>query len=149
MRVVLDANIFVSALISSQGNPASIIRRWLDGGFDVLISQAIMDEIGRVTGYERIWRKYAQVRERRLEWLTLLAETGLWVEPKNQLRAIAADDTDNRYLEAAVEGGAQYIVTGDEHLLGIGVYLGIAIVSPATFITLAESGGAVMTIPSL
>jgi putative PIN family toxin of toxin-antitoxin system len=58
MRVVLDANIYISSLISSKGNPATIINRWLSGGFDVLVSQPIVDEILRVTGYERLQKKY-------------------------------------------------------------------------------------------
>ena len=63
MRVVLDANIFVSALISRQGTPAITVDRWLAGEFDVLVSRPIIDEILCVTGYERIWIKYARVRE--------------------------------------------------------------------------------------
>ena len=140
MRVVLDANIFVSALISRQGNPAITVDRWLAGEFDVLVSRPIIDEILRVTGYERILKKDARVRENRLEFAALISDQGVWVEPPHRLSVVSADESDNRYLECAVAGGAQYIVTGDQHLLAIRHYQGIEIVSPAVFVALLETG---------
>ena len=64
MRVVLDANIYVSSLISSKGNPARIVDRWLAGEFEVVVSQEIIAEILRVTGYERTPKKYNRVPEK-------------------------------------------------------------------------------------
>lgn len=142
MRVVLDANIYVSALISSKGNPARIIRRWLDGEFDVLLSRPILEEIVRVTGYARIQRKYKQVRENRLEFVDLITEQSLWVQPAEDVSAIVADESDNRYLECTLAGGARYVVTGDQHLLEIADYQGVQIITPATFITLLMTGSA-------
>lgn len=140
MRVVLDANIYISALISNKGNPAKIINKWLAGQFDVLISQPIVDEILRVTNYKRIQKKYAKVRENRLEFVELIIEQGIWEESSGTLTVVSADESDNRYVECAVAGNAQYIVSGDEHLLGVGEYQGIIIVTPATFLTLLDAG---------
>lgn len=144
MRVVLDANIYISALISSQGHPAAIINRWLAGGaageFEVLLSQPIVDEILRVTGYARLQRKYQKIRENRLEFVELISEQGVWVEPTETLTVVTADESDNRYLECAVAGSARYVVTGDEHLLTVGEYQGITILSPAAFVTWLETG---------
>ena len=142
MRLVLDTNIYVSNLISEKGNPAKIVRWWLEGEFDVLVSQPIIDEILRVSGYERIQKKYAQVRENRLEYAALIAEQALWIEPQEKLDVIAADESDNRYVECAVAGGAQYIITGDEHLLELGEYEGIRVLTPAAFAALKEVGQA-------
>jgi hypothetical protein len=142
MRVVLDANIYISALISSQGYPAAIITKWLVGDFEVLLSQPIVDEILRVTGYERLQRKYQKIRENRLEFVELISEQGIWVEPAETLAVVTADESDNRYLECAVAGGARYLVTGDEHLLTIGEYQGITVLSPAAFVTWLETGNA-------
>ena len=136
MRVVLDANIYISSLISSKGNPASIINRWLSGEFDVLISQPIIDEILRVTGYERLQKKYKKVRENRLEFVELISEQGIWTEPTEKLTVVTADESDNRYLECAITGGATYVVTGDDHLLDVGNHQGISIITPAAFVTL-------------
>ena len=140
MRVVLDANIYISALISNQGHPAAIITKWLVGDFEVLLSQPIVDEILRVTSYERLQRKYQKIRENRLEFVELISEQGIWVEPAETLAVVTADESDNRYLECAVAGSARYVVTGDEHLLTIGEYQGITILSPAAFVTWLETG---------
>ena len=61
MRVVLDANVFVSALISSRGAPALVLEAWLTGRFDVVISTAILRGLQRVLAYDRL-QKYARVR---------------------------------------------------------------------------------------
>lgn len=142
MRVVLDANIYISSLVSSQGNPATIINRWLSGEFDVLLSQPIIDEISRVTGYERLQKKYQKIRERRLEFIELISKQSIWSESTETLAIVKADESDNRYLECAIAGGATYVVTGDEHLLSVGNYQGISIITPAVFVTLLEMGNA-------
>ena len=100
----------------------------------------MIDEILRVTGYERIQKKYAKVRENRLEYATLISEQALWIEPQEKLRVISSDESDNRYIECAVAGGAQYIITGDEHLLELGEYEGIIVLRPAAFVALKETG---------
>lgn len=138
MQVVLDANIYISSLISPKGTPALIIDRWLKGEFDVLISKPIIDEVSRVTGYERLQKKYRRIRENRLEFVELISEQGLSVEPTERLNVVTADESDNRYIECAVAGGASYIVTGDDHLLSIESYRGINIITPTTFITLLD-----------
>jgi putative PIN family toxin of toxin-antitoxin system len=142
MRIVLDANIYISNLISDKGNPAKIVRWWLEGEYDVLVTQPIVDEILHVTDYERIQKKYARVRENRLEFAALISEQAVWVEPREELDVVVADETDNRYVECAVAGNAQYIVTGDEHLLELREYKGIEILTPAAFATLQETGHA-------
>lgn len=139
MRIVLDTNIYISSLVSDKGNPAKIVRWWLEGEFDVLVSQPIVEEILRVTDYKRIQKKYARVRENRLEFAALISEQAEWVEPRETLNVVV-DESDNRYVECAVAGNAQYIVTGDEHLLALGEYQGIAILTPATFVALQETG---------
>ena len=139
MRVVLDANIYISALISDKGNPAAIINSWLSGQFDILISQPIIDELLRVTSYERIQNKYRKVKEARLEFAELIAKQGTWIEPVKTLSAVTRDKSDNVYLECAVEGEAQYIVSGDEHLLALSEFQGIIVLSPASFVTLLKT----------
>lgn len=140
MRIVLDANIYVSSLISDKGHPAQIIRWWLDGEYDVLITRPIIDEIVRITGYERIQNKYAQVGKRRLEFTALILEPAVWIEADETIDLVEADESDNRYVECAVSDHAQYIVTGDEHLLDLSEYQGIRIIRPAAFVTLYKGG---------
>lgn len=139
MRIVLDANIYISTLISSKGNPARIVRWWLNGEYDVLVSQPIIDEILRVTAYDRIQKKYSEVRENRLEFVALISEQAIWVEP-NELLDVVGDESDNRYIECAIAGSADYIVSGDEHLISLKEYQGVEIVTPAAFAALHETG---------
>lgn len=139
MRVVLDANIYVSALISDKGNPAAIINYWLSGDFDILISQPIIDELLWVTSYERIQKKYRKVKERRLEFAELISQQSVCFEPVKTSSAVTRDESDNIYIECAVEGDAQYIVSGDEHLLELDEYQGIIVLSPASFVTLLKT----------
>ncbi|WP_420645052.1 putative toxin-antitoxin system toxin component, PIN family [Candidatus Leptofilum sp.] len=139
MRVVLDANIFISALISSQGNPAKILEKWQKRELEVVVSSAIVDEIERVTGYERLQKKYRRIREEREGLIDDLRNFATMVEPQQKLSVVQADDSDNRYIECAIESGASYIVTGDPHLLDIGEYQGIPILTPAIFVALLEN----------
>lgn len=139
MRVVLDSNIYLSALISEKGNPFKIIQRWQEKEFDVLVSQPIINEILRVTAYERIQKKYPRVKERRIEFVELVSKDGIWTTQVDKLDVVTADESDNRYIECAVAGNAEYIVTGDQHLLVVGGFQGIVITTPTVFLTLLDS----------
>jgi putative PIN family toxin of toxin-antitoxin system len=139
MRVVLDANIFISALISSQGNPAKILEKWQMRELEVVVSPAIIAEIERVTGYERLQKKYRRIREEREGLIDDLRNFATMVDPQQELSVVQADDSDNRYIECAIESGANFVVTGDPHLLDIGEYQGIPILTPAIFVVLLEN----------
>jgi putative PIN family toxin of toxin-antitoxin system len=141
MKVVLDANIYVSSLINTQGNPKQIAERWEQNQFDVLVSASIIDEIGRVLRYPRIVKRHRQDEGAIQRFLELLSSQAVMVEPTVMLDAIKEDESDNRYLECAAEGKARYIISGDKHLLELGEYRGIVILSPAAFMTLLERGG--------
>jgi putative PIN family toxin of toxin-antitoxin system len=134
MNVVLDANIYVSALITAGGNPAQILTRWQEGEIDVVVSDEIIEEIRRVTSYPKLWERYRSVRENRDELIERLREIAIVVEPSRTLSAVLQDESDNRYVECAIEGRAEYIVTGDPHLLDIREYQGVEILSPAALL---------------
>lgn len=138
MRVVLDTNIFISALISRQGNPAKILDKWQKKEIEVVVSPAIIAEIYQVTGYERLQKKYQRIREEREGLVDELRKFATIVEPQQTLSVVLADESDNRYIECAVESGANYVVTGDPHLLTVNEYQGILMISPATFLAILE-----------
>lgn len=143
MRIVLDANIFVSSLLSTKGNPKYIVSAWQQGTFDLLISIPILSEIGRVLRYPRIAKRHGQDEAAIQRFLKLLENEAILVEPGEVLRVVKEDESDNRYLECAVAGKAHYLISGDNHLLEIGEYRGILILPPATFVTLLGSEGLV------
>jgi hypothetical protein len=72
-----------------------LIYRWLEGHFDVVLPQAIIDEILRVTACEKS-QKYQRLRETRLEFVTLLSEQAIWAEPDETQDVAPEDGTDNR-----------------------------------------------------
>jgi putative PIN family toxin of toxin-antitoxin system len=138
MRAVLDANVFISAVISDRGAPKRIIDYWREEAFELLTSEAILEEIEQVLKYPRIAALHKLSEAELNEFLALLREENRLVFSSEQLD-VSRDGTDNRYIEYAVAGGADYLVTGDKmHLLPIGEYQGIRIVSPATFVTLLQ-----------
>lgn len=138
MRVVLDANVFVSAILSPQGAPAQILGAWRDERFDLLISGAILDEIGRVLNYPRIVRRHQWPPSRICTFLTDLASIAISTPGDLHLEVITECPADNRYLECTIEGTADYIVSGNRHLLSVDVYEGIPILTPRTFLTVLE-----------
>ena len=137
---MLNAELYVNSVINIQGNPKRIVERWEQNQFNVLASVSIIDEIGRVLRYPRIIKRHRQDEGANQRFLELLSSQAVMVEPPAVLDVIKEDQSDNRYLECAVEGIAQYIISGDKHLLELGEYKGIVILPPAAFVTLLERG---------
>jgi hypothetical protein len=140
MRVALDVNVFVSALILSQGASARVLDRWRDEAFEVVVSTAILSELERVLHYPRLRQKYNLPDQDIQRFIQLLRKFAVEVVPTEELDVVQEDAADNRYLECAAAGGATVIVTGDRHLLYLGQYEAIQILSPAGFLALLEVG---------
>ena len=136
MRVVFDANIYVSALLAQQGNPAQLFASWEQDKFELAISPPILEEIDRVIHYPRIRKKYKLPEEGVLAFLQGISSAAFVVEPTTELSVIERDPSDNRILECALAGNANFIVTGDNHLLALREFQGIFILTPASFLAL-------------
>lgn len=134
IRVVLDANQFVSALLKPGSNPDAIMRLIREERVLLLTSEAICDEIARVLTYPKILKRLACSRDQ-IDLFMHGLRTVAVITPGNvTLPLLAADPYDTKYLECAVEGKADYLVSGDHHLLDLTLYQGIRIVDPATFL---------------
>src|SRR3990172_313236 len=133
-RVVLDANQFVSAILNQDGPPAKVLNAWREGLFELVISPSIIDEIRKVLNYPRlskIHKKSPKEIDLFLEDLEILA----FVAPEKLSLSVVLDDpTDVKYLVAALEGDAKFIVTGDSDLLKIREYEGVEIVTAREFL---------------
>ena len=140
MEAVLDTNVAVSAAISPKGPPAEIIKAWRAGSFVWVTSPPLLDEMEKTLGSQRLRRYLAWGDDEIAEFLDLVRAHSRTVTPGSTLDVVRADPADNRVLEAAVDGGADYIVTGDRHLLEIGRYQEIAIVTPARFVAIIATG---------
>jgi uncharacterized protein len=129
LSATLDANILVSGLAYPRGKPFQLLRRAIEGDFNLTVSQPIVEETLDVLS-----RKFGFPAEDIAEARALIEESARIVAPAVELDVIQEDPDDNRVLECAVSAGADYIVTGDDHLLRLGRYDSIRIVSVAEFL---------------
>ncbi len=131
MRVVLDTNVYISAILFG-GKPERIRKLFRDGEIEVLVSEAIISEIAEV-----LRRKFNWASWRISQVIDEIREATTLVIPLCNVSLIEADETDNRILECALEGSAQYIVSGDKrHLLPLAKYKEINILTPDEFLRL-------------
>lgn len=129
MRVVADTNILVSALLFG-GPPEQVFLAGLRGEIQLLISLSLLKELEKVLK-EKFKLNFHLVREI-IEEVREVAEI---VEVSSHIKAISYPDEDNRVLECAVDGKADFIVTGDtKHILPLKEYGGIKILSPSEFL---------------
>lgn len=133
MRAVVDTNILVRALLKPQGTVAPILGRLRQGDYVLLYSTEILEEIVDVLGRPRFRIKYG-IQDRDVEaLLALLVLRGEKVTPSQRIEA-CRDPKDDKFLEIAVEGRAEILVTGDQDLLVLSPFQGIPFVTPAEFL---------------
>ena len=140
MEAVLDTNVAVSAAISPKGPPAEIIKSWRAHSFTWVTSALLLQELESALRSPRLKRYIAWSDDELLEFLALVRAVARIVVPTSRIDVIRVDPADNRVLEAAAEGRADYVVTGDRHLLEIGRHENIPIVTPARFVAITATG---------
>jgi len=132
LRVVLDTNVVISAMLL----PLSVPRRALDRAMQegrILISAATMTEVDEVIHRPKFDQYLSE--EERIEFLTTLVHKAELVNVADKVTD-CRDPRDNKFLELAVSGLATHIVTGDADLLVLHPFRGIIVVSPSAFLTL-------------
>jgi putative PIN family toxin of toxin-antitoxin system len=127
--VTFDTNVYISALNFSRGKPKQLLQLAVDGVVHVAISDAIMQEILRV-----MREKFHATPEDLQEAEAIIAGCTERVVPTEALDVVKDDPDDNRIVECAVASGSDCIVTGDNHLLRLGEYAGIKMVSVSDFL---------------
>jgi len=113
VRVVLDTNVLIAALVFPGGQGDLALRRIIEGRDQLLLSAPILDELLSVLG-----RKFSRDAEELAHVAVFLSDLAMTVKPRRRLRVLA-DDPDNRILECALAGRAAAIVTGDKALLAL------------------------------
>ncbi len=142
-RVVLDTNIFVSSILVKTGFPAQAIQAWHDRQYVLLTSPILMSEIEHTLSYKRIRRKYNITDTDVADLLSLLQHDALVVPGHFTVEGAVPDDPDDDFvLACAVEGEANLIVSGDNHLLTLATYQGIPIVTVREFLQILSELGA-------
>jgi len=128
-KVVLDTNVTISALFW-EGNPRKIYDLVSDGKLNMLLSDDMEKEIIRVLGYEKFGLSPQEI----LPFLRNLRTHARHVETKSKIFVVIDDPTDNIFLECALDGSADFIISGDKHLLAIKVYKGVEIMRAGEFL---------------
>jgi uncharacterized protein len=129
-RFVLDANILISAMLFGQGKPRQSLKKAQTIGV-VLMSDITFDELERVLSRPK-FDKYVHP-SKRIEFLQVLAETVEFVDVTTQIFE-CRDPKDNQYLDLAVSGKAECIVTGDDDLLVLNPFRSIKILTAQAFL---------------
>jgi putative PIN family toxin of toxin-antitoxin system len=136
LRAVLDANVFVSAYVRPEGPPGQIVERLLrDGAFEVVLSEAIAEEVLRALAYPKV-RKSARSTLAPDLWFEDVVVLAHFVSGDHQMSPMSEDPDDDKYLAAAIEGRASFVVTGDPDLLVLTEHEGVRIVNPRAFLAL-------------
>lgn len=130
LRWVLDTNILVSRLLLPSGIAARAVDHALARG-TLLVSEATMLELATVLARPKFDR-WVSIAERQ-RFVTLLGGVASTV-PITRRVAACRDPNDDKFLEVALNGGAQALVTGDRDLLALDPFHGIPIVSPGDFV---------------
>ena len=133
MRVVLDTNVFISG-IHWTGNSEKIIFMFRNKTFELVSSIPIIEEITKTLRNFRIPLSEEDISN----WENMILENALLVEPEEKIDIIKEDFSDNKFIEAAVAGKTDYIVTQDNHLLKIKEFRGIKILTPEEFLSRLE-----------
>jgi putative PIN family toxin of toxin-antitoxin system len=138
MRVVVDTNVFVPALIMPSGSIGPVLLRLRQGDFTLLYAQSLLEELIDVLNRPRIRRKYQLTEEDIETVVSLVLLRGEAVTPEVRITA-CRDPKDNKFLEVAVTGEADVIVSGDEDLLVLHPFAGIPILPPAAFLRMLDA----------
>jgi putative PIN family toxin of toxin-antitoxin system len=138
LKVVLDTNVIISGTIMDRGVTFQILKGWERGDFFIIISEPILREVEKVLHYPRIKEK-RHLTELDIEAvLNTLRTYSINTPAKIKIDAILEDPQDDKFIAAAIEGEADYIVSGDRHLKDLKDYQGIPIVSPSEFLQITD-----------
>jgi putative PIN family toxin of toxin-antitoxin system len=134
VRAVIDTNVLVPAIWrgSAQG---PVLDAWYRAEFELIMSDRLLNEIDSVFEYPHIQRRRGWSVERKRILLEVFRQRSVLVEPRIELNVVR-DTDDNRVLEAAVTGEADYVVTLDDDLLTLHEFQGIQIVTPPRFLAI-------------
>jgi putative PIN family toxin of toxin-antitoxin system len=136
LRVTADTNIIISAL-NFHGNPRKVIDLAADGSIRLFVSDAILDEVADVLARP----KFGWPDDRIKRALVQMSHFMEHVEPTQRLDVVKDDPDDNRILECALASGSDYLISGDKHLLKLGKYGAVKIISPAEFVEIQAQQG--------
>lgn len=136
MKAVLDTNVLISAVITT-GVSHQVLVKAFEGEYELLVSGDTIQE------FRNTLLKYPEKFQISQEEIETEVETieyfGTFVVPNRDIQVVEDDPDDDKFLETAVAGDADYIVSGDSHLQQLDTFQGIDIVNPQEFIEILEN----------
>jgi len=136
VKVVFDTNIYISAFVIPGGNAEKAYLHAVDGNFELCTSIAILTELARKLDEKFGWEK--EKIEQLIRSISNIANT---FKTSPRLKVLS-DDPDNRILECALDATAEFIVTGDKHLLNLTRYQDIEIIKLSAFLAMLHQAPA-------
>jgi putative PIN family toxin of toxin-antitoxin system len=136
IRGVLDTNILVSTVLKSRSNPAKVFQLAKEGKVTLISSRDILSEVKAVLLYPKLRKLHGRTPREIDRFVKRAARVSFIVPGTTKIHEIKDDPTDNKYLSAAVEGKADFIVSGDHHLKDLRIFQGIRVLDPSAFLTL-------------
>jgi putative PIN family toxin of toxin-antitoxin system len=134
-RAVLDTNIIVSSALG--GALVLILEKWDEGKFTVVVTSEILGEYFEVLNRPKFRLKQETI-DKIFRYIYQFSE---FVVPEEAIQFVEADPEDDKFLEAAIAGQVDFIVSGDKHLLDLKEFRSIPIISGREFINFLESVG--------
>jgi len=133
LKVVLDTNVLISAILFG-GKPRQILEKAIRGEIRLCLSEPIVEELRGVLGRSKFDYSPEMIQ------FILTEVTGIadFVNPSETIDVVLEDPEDNRILECAVEAKANYIISGDSHLLKLSRYRNIEVLDAAAFLERLE-----------
>lgn len=134
MRSVVDANVLISALLSSESTPARVLRALAEGEFELIASPRSLAELKRALAYPKLRKRIPDASaEEFLSWLESVATI---VPDPEDGPSVRSEDPGDDYLIALAQGERAALVSGDGHLLALRDR--IPVFSPADFLAMRE-----------
>lgn len=135
IRAVLDTNVIISGILKEDSVPGQLLKAFLEENkFLLVTSMEILREIALVLRYPKIQKIHGWSEERIETFLLRFLEVSLLTKDEIKVEVIKDDPEDNKFLSCALEGEADYIVTGDIHLKQLKEYKGVKILTPRFFL---------------
>jgi putative PIN family toxin of toxin-antitoxin system len=138
VRILLDTNVIIAGLLASAGPLGQLMQGWLDGVFELVTSQAQLEELQRALGYE--WVRDRIHPDQARDILENMEVAAIVLPTVGEVN-YSSDPDDNMILATAVAGRADLIGSGDKPgMLNLGAVEGIRIVTPRVALGFLETG---------
>lgn len=137
LKITVDTNVLVSSILNPHGPPSKIIQLVRQKKVTLVLSPYILDEVRRVLNYSKIsklLKKKGIQKENLFVFIDKLAKNSIVTPGKLIVNEIERDPSDNMILACAIEGKADFILSGDKHLTDLISFKNIKILNPSEFL---------------